>query len=673
MPNEKRAEDIRSRFGLDEKEPIFFRSGTLSDRAEGEEDNSRGRVLTFSTENPVGRFFGDEVLGHKRSEVRLGRLNDGAPLLFNHDPDRYIGVVESARLSDREGTAVVRFGEGADGEEILRAVRNKEITKVSVGYVVHAMERAGERDGVPSFRVTDWEPLEVSMVTIPADTGAGVRDYDSDMARSYVAKKSGTTEMPDRIEDNTPAPVEAQERTAPVAPAPVAAAPAPAIDMNAERERMLREERERVAGIDVHAQNYPQLRDLAEKAKAEGTSLDAFNALALERITATSNYTQPSNPNEIGLTPTETRRYSFMRALRAMANPQNRKFQEDAAFERECSEAIARTSAQSAQGMFVPIMRDSTSQLQIETRNAENLRDRAGGGYQVPAEVLGTTGRRDLSAGTATDGAELVATDLLAGEFIDVLRNAMVTRAAGARVMADLVGDVAIPRKTSGAVAGWISTEGGAAAQSDPQFDQVTMTAKTLGVYTEMTRQLLLQSSLSMEGLVREDLAAGMGIGMDLASLYGSGSSGQPTGVANTTGINNPTDFAAANPTFAEVIDMETLVAVDNALLGSLAYILPGGMRGALKSTVKDAGSGQFVYMDNEMNGYPAWMSNQVVAGDLFFGNWRDLIIGMWGGLDLIVDPYSNSTSGTVRIVALQSVDVAVRHPVSFSHNNDGA
>ena len=132
------------------------------------------------------------------------------------------------------------------------------------------------------------------------------------------------------------------------------------------------------------------------------------------------------------------------------------------------------------------------------------------------------------------------------------------------------------------------------------------------------------------------------------------------------------TAFAAANPTFAEVVAMETAVAEDNALMGNLAYILPASMMGALKTTAKDAGSGQFVAEGGQINGYNAIVSNQVTAGDLYFGNFADLLIGMYGGLDITVDPYTASTSGTVRIVALQTVDVAVRHAVSFAYNNDG-
>jgi HK97 family phage major capsid protein len=201
----------------------------------------------------------------------------------------------------------------------------------------------------------------------------------------------------------------------------------------------------------------------------------------------------------------------------------------------------------------------------------------------------------------------------------------------------------------------------------------VTMSPKTVGAFTDISRLMMMQTSLDVEALVRQDLSDSIALAIDLGALAGSGSSGQPTGVQNTSGINTPTSFAAANPTFAEVVAMETAVAEDNALRGNLAYILPAGMYGALKTTTKDSGSGQFVVApDGTMNGYRAIVSNQVTAGDLYFGNFADLLIGMFGGLDIIVDPYTASSAGTVRVVALQSVDVAVRHAVSFAYNNDG-
>jgi len=245
--------------------------------------------------------------------------------------------------------------------------------------------------------------------------------------------------------------------------------------------------------------------------------------------------------------------------------------------------------------------------------------------------------------------------------------------AAGARMLTGLNGNVSIPTKATASAGGWISTEGGAAGESEPTFGAISMSPKTVGAFTDMTRQMILQSSLDVEALVRDDLTQALAIAIDKGGLEGSGSSGQPTGILNTSGVNTVTAFAAAVPTFAEMVSLETAVAADNALLGNLAYITDAATAGGLKTKAKDAGSGMFVLEGGEANGYPVIVSQQATAGNVYFGNFNDLLIGMWGGLDITVDPYTSSNTGTVRIVALQSVDVGVRHAVSFAYGNDGA
>jgi HK97 family phage major capsid protein len=290
-------------------------------------------------------------------------------------------------------------------------------------------------------------------------------------------------------------------------------------------------------------------------------------------------------------------------------------------------------------------------------------------GYPVPLDILF---ERVLTAGTATDGAELVADNLLAGSFIDLLRNLTACITMGATVLPGLVGDVLIPRQTSGATAGWLSSETTDVSSSEAQFDQISMTPKTIGTYSTMSRQLILQSSPAIEPVIRNDLAKNISVAIDQAALYGTGSSGQPTGIANTNGINAPTAFAAAVPIWAEVVAMESAVAVDNALQGQTGYVIEPTMRGQLRAAEKVASTGVFI-MDSmdALNGHQCVTTSQVTDGDIFFGNWADLIIGMWGGLDVICDPYTNALDGSVRIIVKQSVDVAVRHPVSFAFNND--
>ena len=194
----------------------------------------------------------------------------------------------------------------------------------------------------------------------------------------------------------------------------------------------------------------------------------------------------------------------------------------------------------------------------------------------------------------------------------------------------------------------------------------VSLSPKTAGVHTDVTRQLLIQSSLDVENLIRDDLAGSIAVVLDDKAVEGNGSSGNPTGITNTSGINTVSLSSAAAPTWAEIVSMESAVAVDNALLGDLRYLVHPTNYGTLKTTAKASNTAVFIAENNEVNGYPVIVSPQLTANNYVFGNFSDLLIGFFGGLDVIVDSYTHSSSGTVRIVALQSMDVAVRHAVSF-------
>ena len=118
---------------------------------------------------------------------------------------------------------------------------------------------------------------------------------------------------------------------------------------------------------------------------------------------------------------------------------------------------------------------------------------------------------------------------------------------------------------------------------------------------------------------------------------------------------------------------METEISADNADVASMAYVMGSGMRGHFKTTEKFSGStGATIWeAGNTVNGYRTEVTNQIVAGDLFFGNFADAMIGMWGGLELNADPYTHSAKGRLRIVAMQDVDFVLRRVESFCYGAD--
>lgn len=587
------------------KEVIERRSGAFDMEVRGVDEKKRTVSIAVSSELPVERSFGKEILVHEAGAIDMAFLASGrAPLLLDHDMERQIGVIESVELSeDKVLRANVRFGRSALAQEVFQDVVDGIRGNVSVGYRVNKMERS--KVNGDEYLVRSWSPLEVSVVSIPADPSVGV-------GRSAVAAEPKPTVEPSiRKEDKMSE-----------------------VDLDAVRAEAAAAAARNAADIIALGARHNK-RDLADAAIKAGKSIEQFRGELLDVI----GNDKPLENENIGMNSKEIRQFSIVRAIAALANPGDRRLREAAAFEFEVSEAAAARYGRTAQGLM------------------------------VPTDVLGVWKQRDLNT---TDDNEIVATNLLANEFIDVLRNSASVMQAGARMMPGLVGNVAIPKKTAASTAGWISTEGGAASESEPTFGTVSLTPKTVGAFSDMTRQLILQSTPAVEALVRDDLTQALALAIDKGALEGTGLSGQPTGILSTVGVNKPANFAAAVPTFAEMVALETALAEDNALFGNLAYITDASTFGGLKTKAKDAGSGMFVLENGEANGYNVIRSQQATAGNVYFGNFADCMIGMWGGLDLTVDPYTASSSGTVRIVALQSVDVALRNPVSFAYNNDG-
>lgn len=610
-------------------------------------EETRTVELAFSSETPYQRWFGVEVLSHKASAIRLDRLKNGGALLCDHNTRDQIGVVESVVVEKGMARAVVRFGKSPRAEEIFRDVLDGIRRHVSVGYIVHEMVLAKQGKEQPDeYTVTDWEPLEVSIVSVPADPTVGVgRGFGglTDEQQTHLTRAFGTAER----ELSTPAPASPANtpeiRTMDKTPEQLAAEQAQrdadlrtserAAVLKATQDIIALGERYRHLGGDAVASEY---------LRSGKVDLGEFQATLLAKVGTPA--TTGSRANDVGLQSREVQQFSFLRLIRALAFPHDNAMRQEAGFELEACAAAAKKAGRNSRGLSIP---------------AEVLR-----------APLHAAGQRDLTVGTASAGGDLVSTDLLASSFIDLLRKRMVMQRLGARTLTGLVGDIAIPRQSGAGTAYWVA-ESGSPTESGQTVDQVTMSPKTVGAYTDFSRKLMLQSSIDVEAMVRGDLAQALGLEIDRVALYGSGSSNQPLGLKGATGLNT-SDFAANTPTYPEMVGLETLVASDNADIGNLAYLVNAAGRGALKGVSKDSGSGQFVWeAGNTVNGYRAEVSNQVESNDFWFGNWADMMIGYWSGLDILVDPYTGSTSGTIRVVALQDVDVNVRHGESFARGNN--
>jgi len=608
------------------------RSAKIEKREQIDVD-ARTVEVAFASEAPVSRYWGDEVLDVTPQSVRLERLNNGGAVLVDHDTRMQVGVVEEARVdTDKVARALIRFSKSTKADEIFQDVIDGIRKLVSFGYQVHKFEETKLEGGGVSVRALDWEPHEISIVAVPADVSVGVgRSLGNDKTNlNHIEERSMKTEK-DKDDDNQ----------------------APKFDVESERKKLRTQETERTNKIRAMSDKHGY-DDIGKRAIEEGDTFEKFSRDLLDEIGKTNNKERAKSKEDtdLGLSRRDKDSFSFVKLMSAISNPNDRSAQNDAAFELEVSaESAGKIGGEfKARGAYIP--------------DDILLRD-------IPDDVY-REATRDLSTLTPGAGGVLSATNLLAGSFIDVLRNAMVMAQAGVRMMPGLVGTQDIPRKVSGAASTWIGSEDTDATESEAAFDMVTLAPKDLACFTEVTRRLLQNSTPAADSLIRDDLAMAQALGLDLAILYGSGVAGQPTGVANQTGINT-FNLAAANPTYAETIRMIREVMTDNALMGALSYIIdPLGWEAAM-TTEKAANTAQFLMSEaGTINGQQARVTNQVAAGDWFYGNWADVLVGEWGGLELNVDPYTHSLKGRVRFITFKTADVAIRQPGSFLLTNDG-
>ena len=604
---------------------------------------SRTVDLSFSSETPVERFFGNEVLSHAAGAPDLSLLNDSAPVLLSHnrfEMSGQIGVVVpgSARIDeDGKGRAQIRIANDDDGDKWLSRIRDGIVSKVSMGYRVlkarvESVEKVGGVD-VKRVLVTSWQPFELSLVSVPADTSVGIN------------RAIEVIQMPDPIE-------------------PVTVTPPPNLDVI--RSEAVAGNNTRVAEIMSTSEKWskvPNIQKLAREAIEKGEEWPDFNKrimdIVIEGAEAGRSIAPGNVVTDLDLSGNETQKYSLFRAVRAMyvQSQTGKSWQENAGFEAECSREIAERLDREPQGMFVPF----DVQARSDWGAAANLRqmalERGMYAYRAPPMSVGLA---------STEGADLLGVDHMASQFIEALRPGSAVMGLGATVLDGLVGDVDIPKQAGLSQFGWV-LEDVASGDTEVPLSTVQLVNKVITGSVPITRKLIKQSSPAVESLVRNDLTRGIGEAIDIAAIQGTGAAGVPLGIRGQTGINTVTVVAAGNPTWAEWVDFETQVASDNALRGGAAYLTTPASVGAGKTRSKDAGSGVFVIEGNVANGYPVRSSTNVPANGFLFGAFSQVLIGMWGTLDINVDVATKAASGGVVLRAFADADVAVRHAQAFS------
>lgn len=663
--------------------------------------------MAFASGEPYERWWGIEILDVKGA--RLGRLNDGAPLLFNHNWNDLRGVhVPGSVRADDDGVlrGQVRITSATQaGRDTIALVDSKVLTKASIGYQIitiiekstgksgEAIERTidgatferlleahgaardatGFRraldgavgpmhrasDSMPTYIVTDFEPLENSLVTVPADATVGVgrtaqRAPNTQPSLSQPAAPAASHEdanMADKDETAAGNPAnETQNRAAGNGTQPQGQGGQPqpggnrAVEMEAARRKGI-ENLCKANKIDDNIRNHWI---------GTGLSIESITEDLLTIIEKRGDGNAQSVA-KLGLGGSETKRYSLMAAIQAVAD----KNWSNAGFELECSRTIAKN--------LNVVVDPNKFYVPFEVQGREMRQD--AGTLMTPAGMrsMGRYAMRDLTAASGSGGGFLVGTENMS--FIEILRNRSVAYRMGARRMAGLVGNVTIPRQTAAATAVWLANEASQATESQQTLGQLSLTPKTVGAYTEISRALMLQSSPDAEAMVTSDLGSVCSLAVDVGALRGSGASGEPTGIVNTAGIGSVTGTSLAA---AGIIEFQTDVATGNVMPASPGYVTTPAVAGALmvKPELPTTGTTRLWkgnVWDGSLFDMPAMSTNQMSAATMLFGDWNQVVIGEWGVLQIEVNPYANFQAGIIGVRAMVSIDVGLRYAAAFS------
>lgn len=581
-------------------------------------EDDRTVALSFSSERPVMRQYADglawEVLDHSGDGADLTRLNSGAaPLLKDHkgNLDAQIGTVVSAEIVGGKGRAVVRFAPTPEGDAALARVQSGEIRNVSVGYVVHAAAPAGDYDGYPVVRATHWEAVEISLVATPADPTVGVGRSMGRPARPVF--KENQMNKPN---------------------------PAPAGGELAERNR--------AAEIATLGRRFSVDQDTVADAIARGTSVSDFSTAVLGGMGSEIGPTLSRSMAAPSLVKA-AKPYSLVRAIAAQAAGN----WSEAGFEREIAQEMHRQRGRAASGFYMPT-----------------------------AALVKAEGRTLL---TSANAASLIGTEHMGDKFIESLRPQVRVLELGATTLFGLVENASIPRMTVGTSAEWIA-EDAAATESSPQFDSVDLTLKQLSANARLTRRQMKQSLPALDQILIQDMRDQIAVALDRAAIAGTGTGNQPRGILSTPGIHSRamgTNGGAI--TWAAITALAALVKGANAAADSLGWLTNHKVEGTMQSTPRVAGTETMILSPDEADPviarHRARFSGNVPGNltkgtgtnlsALIFGNWSDLLIGQWGGVDVIVDDATEASKGNVRIAAHSEWDIAVRHAEAFGAITD--
>ena len=626
------------------------------DRAEEMTPDDQMRVeVRFSSDAEVDMWYGTEILKHGSDSVDLTPFNSGkCPVMkdHNYDSDSQLAVIEKSRIDDHYGYATIRFSDSPDGKQYYRDLIRGIRDCFSVGYDVREWEIKDADTDDPMYVATKWMPREISFTPFPADDSAqAMRSQRSDIMftfeeESMAKEKETPEEKPEETRKETP------EEKPEVKPAE--------IDGDKTRDAQ--------AIMKLCEDIEPLDTERGVQAIKDGKDFVTFQG---EVITELANV----RLNEQGeLEPDESVRYTG-----TDVNPKDiDKFR--------ILNLIA--GAENTDGVLGGFEREICKAEKERLGKA----DIPSQGYSIPGSITGSRSQfnqrkieraakaaRALTFSTDTEGGHLVDEKLLVENFIDILyANHPVSGAAN--WITDVMGTIAIPKQDGRVVASW-TTETGDATESTPSFELIQMSPKELRGQVIWSRTFAMISSLDAENLARRNLMRQIGETADAALLYGTGTGQEIAGVATIDAIDtSPNDqrnrYSKANGvTYKDCVNAIADIGNANAMGMMAQWILSWGFWEMAMTTTR-LNHGDVAVLDDMMMiaGFKADATSQcksVVGVDAdrdqaFFANWEHLLVPMWGGIDIVVDPNTLLQQGNIRAVAFMRIDTGIAHDEAF-------
>ncbi|MEG3135658.1 phage major capsid protein [Rouxiella sp. T17] len=584
-------------------------------------------LLSFSSQTPVVRNINgvdyNEVLLHGTDNVDLSRLVNSAPLLFNHDCDKPIGVIETASIgSDMVGRALVRFSTYGDGPDYFGKVQEGTLTKVSVGYEILEYEILGN-----DLNITRWMPYEISVVSIPADDSVGVgrslQFEDIDSVLKYVRELEQDSTNGDAQDESTET------------------------NDNDSKDRVLDESNDEADSDQPeqdestepdNAVSYEEGED-SEEVNTEVDSQDVERAAEIEAIARTLNLANGLAEEAIkqGMSIEE-----FKNSVRQLNNKK-----------------IIKDDKKMENISLNQVIRSALNGDKVEVETGKN-------GMKISNDMFQRALNSVRAGVTTATAGDAIHNDVLYGSFVDVLRANSILKNFPIQMYTGLTSEISIPKLSADFTSsfGFIA-EDGTSPEVSANFEAVKMTPSSFTGSVPLTRTVV-KSMPQVEQLISQAIVAGSAIRLETLILQEI--------VAQAT--------TAGNVTTVSAYDYETFVTAQGVLgdrsvnMANVAAIMSETTRAKLRNTLVGANTGAVYLLDDgDLCGLPAYSSSVLAgAGDfVILGDFSNVAIASWGDLELDLDDTTNRNKGSVIARVWADIDYVLTRPEAFQIIKIGA